>query len=242
MKPNYERGGVKLWNADALEWLPTLEAGSIGAVLTDPPFGVRRPSARRSVAERFAEIEGNDAVDARWAEPAFRALSDGGCCYSFCTWDTLEEWRAGLAAAGFRVRSCIVWDKGIHGLADLETCWAPRHEFILFGAKGRHVLQGSRPVDIVRCMRVPAKELEHPYQKPVDLLCELLETNQGTVCDPHMGSGTAAVACVHRQRPFVGCELSPEHFDTACRRVDAAFDSTAMFDPEPPALRQAAMF
>ena len=32
--------GVTLWHGDCLEILPTLEAGSVDAVVTDPPYGI----------------------------------------------------------------------------------------------------------------------------------------------------------------------------------------------------------
>ena len=41
MKPYFERDGITIYNADCRDVLPTLEAGSVDLVLTDPPYGVR---------------------------------------------------------------------------------------------------------------------------------------------------------------------------------------------------------
>lgn len=223
-------GGFVLYHGDCLDVLPTL--GGIDCVLTDPPFGARRPSAWRSAGERFQEIVGNESVDARWAPLALEAANDGACLYSFCTWDTLGEWRTKITDSGWRVRSCLVWDKGIHGLADLQTCWAPRHEMILFAAKGRHELSGKRPVDLVKVQRVSPDELEHPYQKPVDLLCELLRTNSGTVLDCYMGSGSTAIACAKLGRRFIGIEISEAYCEIAARRMEEALGTGSLFPPE----------
>lgn len=44
----------------------------------------------------------------------------------------------------------------------------------------------------------------------------------GTVVDPFMGSGTTGVAAVRQGRPFIGCEIDPAHFETACKRLSDA--------------------
>ena len=213
-------GPCELWLGDCREVMAGLSAGSVDCVIVDPPYGARRPSARRSVDDRFTEIVGNESVDSSWAGLAHGITAEGGCLYSFCTWDTIDEWRRGLRAAGWKVRSCVVWDKEIHGLGDLKTCWAPRHEMVLFAAKGRHELAGSRPVDVIRVPRVPSGDLLHPYQKPVELLVELLRTNTGTVADFFMGSASTGVACIRTNRRFIGCEIDPGYFDIACRRIE----------------------
>lgn len=70
-----------------------------------------------------------------------------------------------------------------------------------------------------------SERTEHPTQKPVNVLCDLLSmlTNEGqTVCDPFMGSGTALVAAELMGRRGIGVELDPKFFDIACRRVEEA--------------------
>ena len=65
----------------------------------------------------------------------------------------------------------------------------------------------------------------HTTQKPEPLMVELvtLFTDPGeTILDPFMGSGTTGVAATLCGRAFLGCEINPHHFDTACRRVEHA--------------------
>lgn len=98
-----------------------------------------------------------------------------------------------------KVRSAIIWDKVIHGLADLQTCYAPQYEIILFASKGRSILLGSRPKDIIRCQRLSPSKMKHPYQKPVELIVPLLRVSTqvgNTILDPFTGSGTVGVACI----------------------------------------------
>lgn len=65
----------------------------------------------------------------------------------------------------------------------------------------------------------------HPTQKPVALLEYLIRTytNDGeTVLDNTMGSGSTGVAAVNTGRSFIGMELDPGYFETACKRISEA--------------------
>ena len=39
-QPDFQTDGISLYLGDCLEILPTLEAGSVDCVLTDPPYGI----------------------------------------------------------------------------------------------------------------------------------------------------------------------------------------------------------
>jgi DNA modification methylase len=76
---------------------------------------------------------------------------------------------------------------------------------------------------------------EHPTQKPVTLMRELvgLFSNPGaSVMDMCMGSGTTGVAAVQMGRKFIGIEREPKYFDIACRRIEDAQRITDMFAHE----------
>lgn len=65
----------------------------------------------------------------------------------------------------------------------------------------------------------------HQTQKPVALLEYLIRTytNEGeTVLDNTMGSGSTGVAAVNTGRSFIGMELDPGYFETACKRISEA--------------------
>ena len=49
------------------------------------------------------------------------------------------------------------------------------------------------------------------------------------VLDPFMGSGTTGVACVKKGKKFVGIELDAKHFDTACKRIETAYEQPDLF-------------
>lgn len=64
----------------------------------------------------------------------------------------------------------------------------------------------------------------------------------GVVLDPFGGSGTTAVVARRHGRGALLIELSPAYFAIACKRVDEAFDQTALIDPTPPATVSPGLF
>ena len=62
----------------------------------------------------------------------------------------------------------------------------------------------------------------HPTQKNVKLMQKLLQmTGAKSACDPFMGSGTTAIACIRAGCAFTGIERDPAHFEDAVQRVRA---------------------
>ena len=57
--------------------------------------------------------------------------------------------------------------------------------------------------------------------------------------DPFMGSGTTGVACIQTGRRFVGIELDPLHFESACERINDAHRQGLLFDHASEAQEQA---
>lgn len=82
---------------------------------------------------------------------------------------------------------------------------------------------------------------EVPTQKPIALMSAFVSdfTKAGdVVLDPFAGSGTTGVACLQMGRRFIGCEALPQHFDVACRRLEAANKQPRLFaEPEAKAVQ-----
>lgn len=55
-------------------------------------------------------------------------------------------------------------------------------------------------------------------------LVRCVTPESGAVLDPYMGSGTTGVAALSMGRKFVGCEISPEFFEIACRRIELFYE------------------
>jgi site-specific DNA-methyltransferase (adenine-specific) len=67
-----------------------------------------------------------------------------------------------------------------------------------------------------------AECVDHPTQKPLRLLKEIVARTKGVVLDPFLGSGTTGVAATVQGRDFIGIEREPKYFDIACKRIEDA--------------------
>lgn len=78
---------------------------------------------------------------------------------------------------------------------------------------------------------VAPRDRVHVTQKPLPLMRELLRIVPpgGVVLDCFMGAGSTGVACVQTGRRFVGIELDPVHFESACERISEAARQGLLF-------------
>ena len=72
----------------------------------------------------------------------------------------------------------------------------------------------------------------HPTQKPIKLyewaLDKYAEPNQ-KILDTHLGSGSIAIACHNRGFDLVGCELDPDYYSDAVKRLKRHQAQLTMF-------------
>lgn len=213
MKPFYEDELITLYNGDSLEILPTLPAGSVDLLLTDPPYGVAFRSNVR--IKKFDKIA-NDATfsptwNKAWAQAAVRLLHDDSHIYSFCDDTTLGRWRDLFESIErVKLKRTLVWHKGGGGIGDLEGDYAHETEFAVFAQVGRRSLNGKRESNVLKYSKVPPGQMVHPTEKPVDLLRYLIlkSTEPGdVVLDPFSGSGSTLRAAKDLGRRAIGIEL-----------------------------------
>lgn len=73
----------------------------------------------------------------------------------------------------------------------------------------------------------------HPTEKPLALMAQLVRdfTDPGDlIWDPYAGSATTGVAALRLGRRFLGHEVEPEYFETACERLREAESADALLD------------
>jgi len=209
---------------DCLSVLQEVEDGSIDVVLTDPPYGIDYVSNR----SKYAEAVTNDGVANDGIAEAI-PLFDSVCkillqktkadahLYFFCGWQTEPDFRA-IAAKYFDVKNVIIWNKGNHGVGDLDCSWGNKYEMVIFAIKGRKKLQ-ARPVDIIEISKLNSAKMIHPTQKPVELLKHILKASAckaDTICDPFAGSGSTLRAVKELgDLNYIGIELDRAMFERA---------------------------
>ena len=215
MPPRYKN---KIIEGDCLEILRGLPEESVDLLLTDPPYGM---SYRSYAGSR--PIVGDD--DLSWFRPmiqeVFRVMKPATHAYLFCNEYGLATFRAEMAAAGFKVKRLLVWVKNQNSAGDLRGDYANRTEYLLFGHKGRRLLNGSRDPNVLFFKRA-GRQRAHPTEKPEDLLRYLIEkssTPAELVLDPFAGSGTTCRAAKDLGRRYLGIEIDPEYAAIAQERL-----------------------
>ncbi len=212
----------KIIQGDCLEVMKTFADKSFDLVLTDPPYGMDYQSSRRT--DKYEKIAGD--VSLEWLTPflkeAYRVMKDNSHIYLFCNDFAISDFRKELGGVGFTPKRALVWVKNNHTSGDLEGDYGNKTEFVVWGHKGRRVLNGKRDTNVIHEKRQDTDY--HPTQKPVDLMYYFLmkSTNEGdSVLDPFMGSGTTLVAAKHLKRNCTGIEISEKYCKIAQERLDS---------------------
>jgi DNA modification methylase len=72
--------------------------------------------------------------------------------------------------------------------------------------------------DIVRIPSVTKSQREHPAEKPIGPLKELLRVCGDVIVDPFMGSGSTGVAARSMGRRFIGIDIEERYCEIAAKR------------------------
>ena len=240
-------GDALLYCGDSLALLQAGAFGKIGAIVSDPPYGIGfqhgggglnlRLESPATIVKNLDPIHGDDAPfdPMPWvqAAPSKSVVTDRG----------LEDWQNILlwGADWFKTRlpetgTLLAWDKHLgrgpdDSFSDCEWAWCGRkvkREVFRHLWKGIVAqksewdlpppdVKGGKGAGATRFARV------HVSQKPVELMRWCIDKVRPLpglpVLDPYMGSGSTGIAALSLGLPFVGCEIDPDHFEIACARV-----------------------
>jgi len=198
---------------DCLHVLPTLGAGSVNFILTDPPYLVGYES-------RDGRTVPNDDND-EWLVPVFaemyRVLADGSFCVSFYGWSSADRFLTAYRSAGFRTAGHFVFPKRYTSRTRLVRY---QHECAHLLVKGSPWMRDDAIGDVIDWTYSGNKL--HPTQKPVSVLMQLIEAFSAPgdlVLDPFAGSGSTLVAAKMLGRSYLGVELDAEYHAIAARRL-----------------------
>jgi DNA modification methylase len=212
------RGTATLYLGDCLAILPTLEG--VDAVISDVPYGMKLNTDNSrfsggnaaSVSRRGNGIGTGEGLgiigDADPFDPS-----------PWLHFDRVVLFGCNHFAARLPVGTSLVWikrnDEAFGSfLSDAEIAWM----------KGGHGVYCKRDLS----MNAEALTRDHPCQKPVSLMAWCMYRAKvlpgATVLDPYMGSGTTGVACLRTGRNFIGIEIDPKHYATACERIAREID------------------
>lgn len=212
---------VHLIKGDCLEVMRNIKDKSIDCIITDPPYLMDFQSNHRK--KKYKKIA-NDIDSFKLIRDYFneceRILKDNTAIYCFCSWHNIDFFKQEFEKK-FTLKNIIVWNKNNTSMGDLKGSYAPKHEFILFGHKGRRLLNGFRYPDVIEAKKTGNKL--HPTQKP----CELLDifilsssNEKDIIFDGFMGSGSCGESAIKNNRNFIGIEIDEDYFDIAYNRIN----------------------
>lgn len=245
MQAYYERDGVTLYHGESLEVLAQLDAGTVGAVVTDPPYssgGAFRSDRSQTTAVKYVSSDtktkrhafGGDNRDQRsfvawstmWLNAARVATVEGGVLASFIDWRQLPALSDALQCGGWTWRNVAVWHKP-NGRYQLGR-FGSHQEFVLYASNGpvRAPGQGSAPG--VLAHPTPRDKL-HIAQKPLAVMSWVLRVVPGgaVVLDPFAGSGSTLVAARDMGHPAIGIEYDEAYCEAIAKRLDETREQSA---------------
>jgi site-specific DNA-methyltransferase (adenine-specific) len=248
-------GAIQLYCDDYMAILPTIPAGTVDAVVADPPYltddtkvPIVGPGAGRRISDSNAvgipwgySLEWISAC--RLASPAqwlvyanYRMLA--GVCHELPP-QTVFVWRKSNAPRMTRPvprLDCefVIWSRGKAkcgqmGEFDSMVIDVPMPQAGCFA--GERILEDG------------TGKAAHPCQKPLAIVVPFVQRMDcKTVCDPFLGSGTTGVACIRTGRRFIGIEKEPAYFNIAVKRIKAELAQPRLFTAPSPKHEQATMF
>ncbi|MBF9172115.1 site-specific DNA-methyltransferase [Xanthomonas campestris pv. campestris] len=222
----------QLLQGDALTILPTLEANSFDALITDPPYASggltaaarAKPPSQKYVQGGGAQLHADFVGDERdqrshlkwmhlWLSECARVLKDGAPVLLFTDWRQLPLTTDALQIAGFTWRGITVWDK-TEGVRPQLGRFRNQAEYIVWGSKGNMPLDRRAPVlpGVIR-ESVRKADKHHLTGKPTELMRQLVRICEagGRVLDPFAGSGTTLVAAQLEGFEAVGIEMTDQY-------------------------------
>ena len=229
----------RIYNMDCFEGMGLIEPGSVGLVLTDPPYGTTRntwdkvPDLDRLWIAIKSVLRTGGAAVMTSQTPFDKVLGVSNLSWLKYEWiwkkkqatghlnvnkAPLKQHESVLVFSGASLDKMTYNPQGVirkqakYYKSGTSSNYDNQHDYI---SEFRNY-----PKDVLEYGQDPIKL--HPTQKPLELMRYMVRTysNPGDiVLDPFMGSGTTAVACAIERRNFIGFETDENYFNSANKRL-----------------------
>lgn len=233
-KPVYHTERATIYCGDALDVLPLLPPCEL--VLSDPPYcsgGQFRGDRMKDVntkyrltgtVKKYLGFSGDNRDQRQFMSFMTSVLrsanvTNGGMVAMFIDWRQLAALWDVFGIAEIVTQGIAVWDK-TEGCR--PTLGRPRQqaEFIVWGTLGKRPVRGAVIPGVWRENLCGASRV-HMSQKPDKIAQDFakLISEDGTLLDPFMGSGSFGVGALRSGRKYIGVERSPENCAIAAERL-----------------------
>ncbi len=222
---------IKVFKQDCIKFLAGLPENSIDVLVTDPAYSGMNNKLKlgsgRIVGKYndkglengkwFAEFEDSVENYEQFLAECKRVIKPTGHIYIM--FDSFSLLSLGSTVRRFfDVKNLITWDKVNLGMGHY---YRRRHEYVLFATNGNTVKIKNRSFpDVWRVKRI--HKASYPTQKPVEIFDIMLSASAEpgfTICDPFLGSGSAAISALKNNCNFIGNDISPSAFARIKKRV-----------------------
>lgn len=203
-------------------------------MVSDPPYGVEydpawRNEAGASKTRRTGKVLNDDRADWR----AAWALFPGDVAYVWHGALHATTVAESLTAAGFDIRSQIIWAKDRHVLSRGHYHW--QHEPCWYAVRGKGHWSGDRKQSTLWSIpnRDQDAETVHGTQKPVECMRRPILNNSSVgqaLYEPFAGSGTTIIAAESTNRACLAVELDPAYVDVCVLRWQAYTGQAAVLE------------
>lgn len=226
MMESTQIGMSTLYLGDCMEYMATLPDKAFDLAIVDPPYGIDA-----------AEVFGGEKRKSGKGVAMKSAFDKKSWDISTPNSDYFKElfrvsvnqiiWGANYMNQHLPPSmGWIVWDKD-NGTTKFSDCELAYSSFEQALRRFRYTWNGMIQGDMKN-----KEQRIHPTQKPVKLY-EWLLTNYAKpgqrILDTHLGSGSSAIAAHYMGYEFVGCELDPDYYQSACNRIRKQTAQVSMF-------------
>jgi site-specific DNA-methyltransferase (adenine-specific) len=212
MKPYYSHNGIEIYHGDCLEVLPGLLCADM-SVVTDPPYAI--PTIVAQTRETTRNVGDLSLVEATFRLVFAELGKLSNRLFVFC--DGVSYPVIFRAAYGKWSTALLIWSKGRIGMGRefrkshelIMHCWRENTPIFADGVGRADVLEAD-PV---------GEERQHPAEKPVSLIEQLLPVCGQTILDPFCGSGTTLIAAKNKGRRAIGIEIEERFCELSAKRL-----------------------
>lgn len=227
---------------DCVQGLKTLPDECIDLVVSDPPYrttprgcaGNSGGMMQKELNKKGKVFQFNNIEIEDYLHELYRVLKDGTHCYLMCNHVNLVHFLKVIDESKFHFIKCLIWNK-LRPL--MGTKYMNSFEYILFLSKGTSKNVNDCGIsDILSVPNIKTKDIGggniHDSEKPIPLM-EILITqssNEGDiVLEPFAGSGSTLLACINKNRKYIGWEIDPKYHKLCEKRIKNHIVQTELF-------------